>query len=142
MSHSDVSACIDRSLSAVALALEHGEVGCLSLSPCTNRGVRSLISRRVFFFQAEDGIRDWSVTGVQTCALPISTSPLSCRSREDLRERHDSGLVGHPANEAPYRSANGSRRDSDINRRLWARERRSEERRVGKECRSRWSPYH
>ena len=28
-----------------------------------------------FFFQAEDGIRDWSVTGVQTCALPLSTSP-------------------------------------------------------------------
>src|SRR5262244_4198017 len=27
-----------------------------------------------FFFQAEDGIRDWSVTGVQTCALPISGS--------------------------------------------------------------------
>src|SRR5262249_56452594 len=26
------------------------------------------------FFQAEDGIRDWSVTGVQTCALPISTA--------------------------------------------------------------------
>src|ERR1019366_9792975 len=29
-----------------------------------------------FFFQAEDGIRDWSVTGVQTCALPISLQPL------------------------------------------------------------------
>src|SRR5437016_5388054 len=28
-------------------------------------------SRVLFFFQAEDGIRDWSVTGVQTCALPI-----------------------------------------------------------------------
>src|SRR5262249_60092798 len=27
--------------------------------------------RWLFFFQAEDGIRDWSVTGVQTCALPI-----------------------------------------------------------------------
>src|SRR5262249_29185577 len=27
--------------------------------------------RRLVFFQAEDGIRDWSVTGVQTCALPI-----------------------------------------------------------------------
>src|SRR5438046_9901290 len=27
-----------------------------------------------FFFQAEDGIRDWSVTGVQTCALPIYIS--------------------------------------------------------------------
>src|SRR5260370_7439098 len=29
----------------------------------------------IFFFQAEDGIRDSSVTGVQTCALPISESP-------------------------------------------------------------------
>src|SRR5258706_5864592 len=29
----------------------------------------------LFFYQAEDGIRDWSVTGVQTCALPISGSP-------------------------------------------------------------------
>src|SRR5437764_10912135 len=28
-----------------------------------------------FFFQAEDGIRDTSVTGVQTCALPIYTPP-------------------------------------------------------------------
>src|SRR5207237_5766522 len=28
-----------------------------------------------FFFQAEDGIRDSSVTGVQTCALPISSAP-------------------------------------------------------------------
>src|SRR5690606_40524446 len=28
-----------------------------------------------FFFQAEDGIRDFHVTGVQTCALPISASP-------------------------------------------------------------------
>src|SRR5262249_56788048 len=30
-----------------------------------------LSSVMLFFFQAEDGIRDWSVTGVQTCALPI-----------------------------------------------------------------------
>src|ERR1019366_2113823 len=47
---------------------------------------------RVFFFQAEDGIRDWSVTGVQTCALPISAPlprrplappwPLSCGTRD------------------------------------------------------------
>ena len=28
-------------------------------------------SVRMFFFQAEDGIRDYDVTGVQTCALPI-----------------------------------------------------------------------
>src|SRR5258706_125767 len=34
--------------------------------------VRPMVSAvAVFFFQAEDGIRDWSVTGVQTCALPI-----------------------------------------------------------------------
>src|SRR5207248_7502226 len=31
----------------------------------------------LFFFQAEDGIRDRTVTGVQTCALPISESPSS-----------------------------------------------------------------
>src|SRR5205807_7191092 len=33
---------------------------------------RSLIRTFSFFFQAEDGIRDYKVTGVQTCALPIS----------------------------------------------------------------------
>src|SRR5437867_8618096 len=33
----------------------------------------------VFFFQAEDGIRDRTVTGVQTCALPISDQPLYAR---------------------------------------------------------------
>src|SRR5437016_6644675 len=33
----------------------------------------------IFFFQAEDGIRDWSVTGVQTCALPISPT-VTCRA--------------------------------------------------------------
>src|SRR5882762_11014895 len=37
-----------------------------------------LIMLVYFFFQAEDGIRDSSVTGVQTCALPIS--PPRCRS--------------------------------------------------------------
>src|SRR5438093_6433762 len=34
--------------------------------------MRNALERLRFFFQAEDGIRDWSVTGVQTCALPIS----------------------------------------------------------------------
>src|SRR5699024_11406332 len=33
-----------------------------------------------FFFQAEDGIRDRNVTGVQTCALPISPNPLKLLS--------------------------------------------------------------
>src|SRR5438270_11534140 len=41
-----------------------------------------LASWNLFFFQAEDGIRDLTVTGVQTCALPISrVHRLSCRHR-------------------------------------------------------------
>src|SRR5437016_3012121 len=36
-----------------------------------------------FFFQAEDGIRDWSVTGVQTCALPISLHADGANRRQD-----------------------------------------------------------
>src|SRR5258706_7035013 len=36
----------------------------------------------LFFFQAEDGIRDWSVTGVQTCALPISLEPWCTVARQ------------------------------------------------------------
>src|SRR5256885_4964205 len=43
-------------------------IGCLTTMPCT----RCFI----FFFQAEDGIRDYKVTGVQTCALPISVGVL------------------------------------------------------------------
>src|SRR5256885_3207372 len=93
-----------------------------------------------FFFQAEDGIRDYKVTGVQTCALPI------CRI--DLREGRraltvDDGGLG----------ADVTRRllqpfvQRDLVVREWRHLRcdvgiRSEERRVGKECRSRWSPYH
>src|SRR5256885_8661700 len=37
-----------------------------------NRKGRAARGRSIFFFQAEDGIRDYKVTGVQTCALPIS----------------------------------------------------------------------
>ena len=35
-------------------------------------GQKNMIQLFDFFFQAEDGIRDYDVTGVQTCALPIS----------------------------------------------------------------------
>ena len=31
----------------------------------------TILKKKHFFFQAEDGIRDYKVTGVQTCALPI-----------------------------------------------------------------------
>src|SRR4029077_3905202 len=69
------------------------------------------------FFEAEDGIRDSSVTGVQTCALPIWSHVRTPRTR----------LSG---------GVHVALRRSDLQ--AW----RSEERRVGKECRSRWSPYH
>src|SRR5205807_6879103 len=44
------------------------------------------IHRFFFFFQAEDGIRDYKVTGVQTCALPILSQSPSC-ARLDLRSQ-------------------------------------------------------
>src|SRR5258707_1528318 len=45
------------------------------------------ISGLFFFFQAEDGIRDIGVTGVQTCALPIS---LESRARQEARDAWES----------------------------------------------------
>src|SRR2546430_7665020 len=87
------------------------------------RGLRVIVSF-IFFFQAEDGIRDLTVTGVQTCALPIC-----------LRQRrHESSSARPPAEGfSPPSHPVGERVRRNV---------RSEERRVGKECRSRWSPYH
>src|SRR5690348_10131403 len=77
---------------------------------------------RPFFFQAEDGIRDGRVTGVQTCALPICDKPV-----EAAAGRVQQALVATPgvASATPPIPVE-----------------RSEERRVGKECRSRWSADH
>src|SRR5258706_1461224 len=91
-----------------------------------------------FFFQAEDGIRDWSVTGVQTCALPIFSANVM-------------GILGGSlfgVAEADFtfmryiRASVDSLFPRDITTGLVKSVMRSEERRVGKECRSRWSPYH
>src|SRR5438034_9458652 len=77
-----------------------------------------------FFFQAEGGIRDHCVTGVQTCALPIYHAGIATQIvverqlEEEGRTRHDLG------------------REKFIER-VW----RSEERRVGKECSWRWVAY-
>src|SRR5207344_1481402 len=79
--------------------------------------VSELSGASFFFFQAEDGIRDADVTGVQTCALPISENYLRGRSKDDFLKRLPPESKTIPMV-------------------------RSEERRVGKECRSRWSPYH
>src|SRR2546426_8470451 len=85
--------------------------------------------RFCFFFQAEDGIRDYKVTGVQTCALPIS---LGAGFEMDVARARAQRLQDQDVDELDHGRL--------------VRERtqvvRSEERRVGKECRSRWSPYH
>src|SRR5258706_13343837 len=59
-----------------------------------------------FFFQAEDGIRDWSVTGVQTCALPISSSS---SGRTALPPSHPHAATSD-AVPAPAASRNNARR--------------------------------
>src|SRR5260370_28325723 len=95
-----------------------------------------------FFFQAEDGIRDSSVTGVQTCALPIlggsmryvcdaSDGKTWFRIENEAEAVAESETMRH-AVEKYFRKEHDKAAQSF----------RSEERRVGKECRSRWSPYH
>src|SRR5438093_5562338 len=55
----------------------------------------------LFFFQAEDGIRDWSVTGVQTCALPISRAGRDDRPFQTLRFKRAVIATGARAVEPP-----------------------------------------
>src|SRR5256885_10905555 len=97
----------------------------------------------IFFFQAEDGIRDYKVTGVQTCALPISPNPPRPVARGARGQ--DCGRPGRIPHSVHGRTVRRVRAD-DLRRPETAPARarvgRSEERRVGKECRSRWSPYH
>src|SRR2546422_1139122 len=98
----------------------------------------SLILYIFFFFQAEDGIRDVAVTGVQTCALPIFIRAMSTDSTyinfsiDVVNEAMTEGVRSVQIMTAPW---------PDFTLRI-DRVTRSEERRVGKECRSRWSPYH
>src|SRR5438552_8803480 len=101
----------------------------------------------IFFFQAEEGIRDDLVTGFQTCALPIFPEMLIAahrlgsglgdeRPEDDQRALHGAGRDQHLGDEEvafleppPDLLEGGDQRFE-----------RSEERRVGKECRARWSP--
>src|SRR2546430_16160482 len=113
-----------------------------------------------FFFQAEDGIRDLTVTGVQTCALPISIiSTLKNRWYATAKDRRfqptpqgeivwqvlkrcfpDVFEVGFTAQMETEldKVEEGDLAWQQVLEDFW----RSEERRVGKECRSRWSPDH
>src|SRR2546429_5686672 len=96
-----------------------------------------------FFFQAEDGIRDVAVTGVQTCALPISG--LDALVLDQRVQRHGGAVdaqVGaredlvHRLAELfrDLREAVGDGAGAILGG--------SEERRVGEEGRSRWAPDH
>src|SRR5437764_3634571 len=92
----------------------------------------------IFFFQAEDGIRDTSVTGVQTCALPIclpaAAAALLRRRPVDVADAAGVPVgAGETVEELPPRPAGGGNAEHP-------EVARSEERRVGKECSSRWSP--
>src|SRR5690606_40246852 len=91
----------------------------------------------IFFFQAEDGIRDFHVTGVQTCALPISDRHVAhlvavlAQAELDVEVGMGGGhlvvAVLAPAEPAVPRVERGAVGGL-----------RSEERRVGKERRTRW----
>src|SRR5688572_32488974 len=90
-----------------------------------------------FFFQAEDGIRDLTVTGVQTCALPIFGRKPLLHDQEAARQLRDVGRFGgkfllEVHAECPIAaSTDCAALRSEIGRAS-----------CRKECRSRWSPYH
>src|SRR2546430_12542334 len=116
--------------------------GWRGIQDCARKNFFRVCRSMCFFFQAEDGIRDLTVTGVQTCALPIS---LELRVTRRVDAQFERGLLaeirallarGVPETARPfgglvYRQALEHLHGV-----------RSEERRVGKECRSRWSPDH
>src|SRR5437763_2171699 len=95
-----------------------------------------------FFFQAEDGIRDTSVTGVQTCALPILSGVdpdrLISHARIGAYRCRDGSDQSHPCQERDLHSTafdDYFRNTSRVVRKEELRRMRSEERRVGKEGR-------
>src|SRR5256885_6270829 len=96
----------------------------------------------VFFFQAEDGIRDYKVTGVQTCALPILRSHYF---HAKLSLQFDAVIhidITNALKPLPDKTEDEIDRQTMDEKEVNEVLNRSEERRVGKECRSRWSPYH
>src|SRR4051794_41200671 len=89
-----------------------------------------------FFFQAEDGIRDGRVTGVQTCALPILGRFVESSNAWKFAFEDSTKRPRRPSVAAS---------SSVISRKLWITWLtlcRSEERRVGKEGRSRGAPWY
>src|SRR5690606_40329093 len=97
----------------------------------------------LFFFQAEDGIRDFHVTGVQTCALPIYGRGILAAQAigADLAYMGTRFIATNEANASPeYKQMLVDTAASDIVYSSLFTGVRSEERRVGKECRCWWRP--
>src|SRR5690606_41015025 len=94
-----------------------------------------------FFFQAEDGIRDFHVTGVQTCALPISfikvNMPLGVSYENPFLSDEEAWDIAAFVNSMPRPSIDLSMDWPDISKKPVDHP-RSEERRVGKERSNRW----
>src|SRR3712207_8199755 len=115
----------------------------INFRECLATQKRQYLLLGLFFFQAEDGIRDIGVTGVQTCALPICSSISSASATASSRSGASSASATSPLGSTSTAPASSSRETAvvslDCERSVSCR---SEERRVGKECRSRWSPYH
>src|SRR3989440_4664618 len=108
------------------------------------------VSSSPLFFKAEDGIRYLMVTGVQTCALPICDHEnvslgKAGRKRWMGKSPHNRGVSMNPV-DLPHGGGEGKTSGGRHPVPPWGQPtrgfKRSEERRVGKECRSRWSPYH
>src|SRR5690606_40684231 len=90
-----------------------------------------------FFFQAEDGIRDFHVTGVQTCALPISRGTDKRSAQSGARSPGWWRACPQDSGRLPWRAPVGAAtRTCPKTRWCVGAAQRSEERRVGKECRS------
>src|SRR5690606_39824423 len=98
----------------------------------------------LFFFQAEDGIRDFHVTGVQTCALPIFDDVILAVNGVVINGNLDQWLTYFDEDEKRITINRAGRLVElvlpEVNRNFYMEYKlRSEERRVGKECRSGWA---
>src|SRR5207249_9321026 len=100
-------------------------------------------SSSIFLFQSEEGRRSRNVTGVQTCALPIFGNPGEAALLADMGAQVMHTNIVWPY--FPLRRDKGGlpQKDADALRKLvrTCHDKRSEERRVGKEHRARWAPY-
>src|SRR5690606_40481353 len=91
-----------------------------------------------FFFQAEDGIRDFHVTGVQTCALPIYSIPVAKRFDRLTHCDYFQCVKLRLSDRVLLEEMRFNTRDKKVFVRCSVMLMEIGKRRVGKECRTRW----